>query len=120
VTSTPSENAAVVRRALSSDVHAVAEDVVWHFLSPVPELVAHFDGRDQAMTDVPRMLDDLTGGTFSKRVVDVWPVGTDLVVAHVEVDMTIDGVQHSGSSVLVYRLAHGRVVEAFDIPSASI
>ena len=105
---------------LSSDSDAVADDVLWHFLSPIPELVAHFEGRDQAMIDVPKMLDELTGGTFSKRVVDVWPVGSDLVVAHVEVEMTIDGVHHAGSSVIVYRVAGGMVVEGFDIPSASI
>jgi hypothetical protein len=120
VTSSQTANVAVVRRVLSSDSDAVAEDVLWHFLSSIPELVAHFEGRDHAMTDVPKMLDDLTGGTFSKRVVDVWPVGSDLIVAHVEVEMVIDGVQHAGSSVIVYRVADGMVVEGFDIPSASI
>ena len=54
----------MVRRSLSSDSDAVGEDVLWHFLSPIPELVAHFEGRDQEMTDVPKMLDDITGGKF--------------------------------------------------------
>ena len=120
VTATQTANVALVRRALSSESDAVAENVLWHFLSPIPELVAHFEGRDQTMTDVPKLLDDLTGGTFSKRVVDVWPIGNDLVVAHVEVEMAIDGIHHAGSSVVVYRVADGMVVEGFDIPSASI
>ena len=120
VTSEQAENVAVVRRVLSSDWDAVADDVLWHFLSPIPELVAHFEGRDQAMIEVPRMLDELTGGTFSTSVVDVWPVGSDLVVAHVEVEMSIDGVRHAGRSVIVCRVADGMVGEWFDIPSASI
>jgi ketosteroid isomerase-like protein len=120
VTDIQASNEKVVRRALESDPDAVDENVLWHFLSPIPELVAHFEGRAQATVDVPRMLDELTGGTFCKRVEIVWPVGDDLVVAHVEVEMTIDGVHHEGSSVIVYRIADGRVVEGFDIPSASI
>ena len=98
----------------------MAENVVWHFLSPVPELAATYEGRDQVMIDWPKMLNDLTGGTFSTRIVDVWPVGFDLVVAHVEVEMSIEGVHHAGSAVSVCRVAGERVVEMFDIPSASI
>jgi hypothetical protein len=114
------QNVAVVHRHLSSDPDAVTDDVSWHFLSPLPDLVSHYEGRHQAMVEVPQMLAALTAGTFSKRVIDVWPVGSDLAVAHVDVEMTIDGVEHSGSSVIVYRLADGKVVEGFDIPSASI
>jgi len=66
------------------------------------------------------MLDEVTSGTFSKRLTDVWAVGDDLVVAHVEVTMTIGGKDHNGSSVVVYRIAGGVVVEGFDTPSASI
>ena len=66
------------------------------------------------------MLDDLTDGTFNKRAVDIWPVGEDLVVAHVEVEMTIGGVRHHGSSVVVYRLADRVIIEGFDIPSLSL
>jgi hypothetical protein len=117
---TASENVAVVRQALASGGDAMAEDVLWHFLSPIPGRVAHFEGREQAMTEWPKMLDDLTGGTFSKRIVDVWPVGGDLVVAHVEVELSMEGVHHAGSAVTVCRVADGRVVEVFDIPSASI
>ena len=120
VTDAQIENVDVVRHALESNPDSMAEDVLWHFLSPIPELVAHFEGRDQALIEVPKMLDDLTSGSFSKRVIDVWPVGNDLVVAHVEVEMTLDGVHHAGSSVIVYRVAGGVVVEGFDIPSASI
>ena len=117
---TAAENVAVVRQALESGGDALAEDVLFHFLPTVPELVAHFEGRDQVMTEWPKTLDDLTGGTFSARIADVWPVGIDLVVAHIEVEMTIEGVHHAGSSVQVVRVADGRVVEMFDIPSASL
>ena len=120
MTEAQAQNVAVVHRALASDLDAVAEDVSWHFLSPVAELVSHYEGRHQAMVEVPQMLADLTDGTFAKRVIDVLPVGRDLAVAHVEVEMTIEGVEHSGSSVIVYRVAGGKVVEGFDIPSASI
>ena len=117
---TPSENVAVVRQALDSAGDAIAENVVWHFLSPVPELAAKYVGRDQVTIDWPTMLDEVTGGTFSKRIVDVWPIGSDLVVAHLEVAMSVEGVDHAGSAVTVCRVADGRVVEVFDIPSASI
>lgn len=118
--STSGDNVELIRRALASDPTALAGNVVWHFQSPVPELVAHFEGRDAVMNDWPKMLDEATGGTFKKRLVDVWTVGNDLVVAHVEVEMTIDGVQRKGSSVVVYRVLDGAVIEGFDIPSASI
>jgi ketosteroid isomerase-like protein len=114
------DNLALIRRALDADASVLAENAAWHFLSPVPELVAHFEGRDAIVEEWPKMLDELTGRTFTKRVVDVWPVGDDLVVAHVEVDMTIAGQHHQGSSVVVYRLAGGLVSEGFDIPSSLI
>jgi uncharacterized protein len=118
--STAAANVELIRRAFASDPEAIAESVVWHFQSPMPELVAHFDGREQVMVEWPKVLDDLTGGSFTRRLVEVWPVGDDLVVAHVEVAMTIDGVLREGSSVVVYRIANGTVIEGFDIPSASI
>jgi hypothetical protein len=120
VPSTSERNEALVHRALDGDASALAEEVVWHFQSPVPEMVAHLEGRDAVSVEWPKVLDELTGSTFQKRVVDVWPVGDDLVVAHVEVDMTIAGVNHRGSSVVVYRVRNGEVAEGFDIPSALI
>jgi hypothetical protein len=69
--------------------------------------------------DWSRMLDDLTDGTFNKRAVDIWPVGENLVVAHIDVEMTIGNARHQGSTVVVYRLAGGVVIEGFDIPSTS-
>ncbi len=115
-----SANVEIIRRALAADPDSLADDVVWHFLSPIPELVAHFEGKETVMNDWPRLLDELTGGTFTKHVLDVWPLGDDIVVAHVAVEMTMDGVHHEGSSAVVYRLADGVVVEGFDIPSATI
>ena len=85
----------------------------------VSELAAKYVGRDQVTIDWPKMLDEVTGGTL-KRIVDVWPIGSDLVVAHLEVAMSVEGVDHAGSAVTVCRVADGRVVEVFDIPSASI
>jgi hypothetical protein len=105
---------------LESDPDALDDNVVWHFMSPQPDLVMHFEGKEAVTTDWPRILDDLSEGTFSKSGVDVWPVGEDLVVAHVEVDMTIGDVRHLGSSVVVYRLVDGVITEGFDIPSASL
>jgi hypothetical protein len=120
VTPRSSANVELVRRGFDDDPNAFHESVVWHFQSPVPDLVRHFSGRDELLRDLPRMLDEVTSGTFSKRLTDVWAVGDDLVVAHVEVTMTIGGEDHNGSSVVVYRIAGGVVVEGFDIPSASI
>jgi hypothetical protein len=68
------------------------------------------------MHDWPRMLDDLTGGSFAKRVIDIWPVGEDLVVARMSrPKMTIGDVYHHGSGVVVHRLADRAIVEGFDI-----
>jgi uncharacterized protein len=120
MTSTQRRNVALIRRALDSDPETLSDGIVWHFESANPDLVMHFEGKEQVANHWPRMLDDLTGGTFTKRAVDIWPVGEDLVVAHVEVEMTIDDVRHAGSSVVVYRLMDGGIVEGFDIPSASL
>jgi hypothetical protein len=92
VTSTQRGNVELIRRALDSDPDALADKIVWHFQSPHPELVTHFEGKDKVLKDWPRMLDDLTDGTFNKRAVDIWPVGEDLVVAHLEIEMTIGDV----------------------------
>jgi len=114
-------NVQLVREAFNSGSRdLLANEVVWHFLSPVPELVARFEGRDAVAIEWPEMLDEMTAGTFRKHLADVWPVGDDLVVAHVEVEMTIGDEHHAGASVVVYRIADGTVVEGFDIPSASI
>ena len=116
---TQDSNVQLVRRALESgDPQLLSDDVVWHFLSPVPELVAHFEGKDQVTIRWPKLLEELTDGTFAKRPVEVWPAGPDLVVAHLEVDMTINGERRAGATVVVYRVANGIIVEGFDIPSA--
>ena len=39
---------------------------------------------------------------------------------HVEVAMTIGDARYQGTSVLVYRLAGGVIIEGFDIPSPSL
>jgi hypothetical protein len=52
--------------------------------------------KTKVINDWPRMLEDLTDGTFNNRAVDTWPVGEDLVVAHIEVEMTIGDVRHQG------------------------
>ena len=118
--STQEDNLDIVRRAIEADPEAVAENIVWHFQSPIPSEVMHFEGRQIVMKDWPQFLHDLTGGSFAKRLINTWAVGVDLVVAHFEVDMTIDGVHRQGSTVVVYRLGEGGVIEAFDIPSPSV
>jgi hypothetical protein len=118
--STQEDNLDIVRRAIESDPEAVAENIVWHFQSPIPSEVMHFEGRQTVMDDWPLFLHDLTGGSFAKRLINLWAVGVDLVVAHFEVDMTIDGAHRQGSTVVVYRLGEGGVIEGFDIPSPSV
>ena len=120
MTSTQRGNAELVRRALEDDPDVYADSIVWHFECPFPEYIARFDGKDQVLTEWPKMLDEMMGGTFSKRVAGIWPVGDDMVVAHIEIEMTVDGVHREGSGVMVYRVADGAVTEVFDIPSASI
>jgi len=121
VPSIPDSNVELVRRAFqSNEPTLLAEGVAWHFLPAASEPAVHFEGREQVSVEWPTMLEQLTSGTFHKQLVDVWPVGEDLVVAHVEVEMTMNGVRRAGSTVVVYRVADGVVVEGFDIPSASV
>jgi uncharacterized protein len=120
MTATQQANVEIVRRALEWDPDVLAEDMVWHFQSPYRDFVAHFEGKHTAMNDWITMRDDATGGTFRQRPVEFWSLAEDLVAVHVDVEMSIGGVRHSGSSVVVYRLADGLVVEGFDIPSRSL
>ena len=80
VAETQEANVELVRRALEWDPAVLADDMVWHFQSPVRELVAQFEGKDHAANDWVKMRDESTGGTFKQRVVDVWPVGEDLLL----------------------------------------
>jgi uncharacterized protein len=120
MTGTQQAKVEIVRRALEWDPDVLAEDMVWHFQSPYRDFVAHFEGKSAAMNDWITMRDDATGGTFRQRPVEIWSLGDDLVAVHVEVEMSIGGTPRTGSSVVVYRLADGLVVEGFDIPSRSL
>jgi hypothetical protein len=120
VTATQNPNVEIVRRALEWDPDVLAEDMVWHFQCPVPDFVAHFEGKEKALKDWIKMRDDATGGTFKQRAVDIWPIADDLVAVHVDVEMSVGDAPRRGSSVVVYRLANGLVVEGFDIASSSL
>ena len=47
--STPDDNVEIVRRAIESEPDAVAENIMWHFQSPIPEQVSHFQGREAVL-----------------------------------------------------------------------
>jgi hypothetical protein len=113
-------NVAIVRRALDSDPDVLDEHLAWHFQSPYRGSTRHFEGKHQYTTEWLDRPHAANEGSFHQRAAAIWPLGDDLVVAHMEVAMTIDDIPHQGSSVLVYRVANGAVVEGFDIPSASL
>jgi hypothetical protein len=113
-------NVELVRRALEGDQDVLDERMAWHFQSPYRESVLHFDGKYQYTTGWLNLRRAATGDSFRQRAAAIWPLGDDLVVAHVEVAMTENDVPRQGSSVVVYRVADGAVIEGFDIPSAAL
>jgi hypothetical protein len=113
-------NVAVVRRTLEWDQDVLDEHMAWHFQSPYREGARHFEGKHAYTTAWLDLRRAATRDTFRQRAAAIWPLGDDLVVAHVEVAMTVDDMPRQGSSVVVYRVADGAVVEGFDIPSASL
>jgi hypothetical protein len=71
-------------------------------------------------TDFFGRLFDITHGTFRVEPLAVLPGGSELVVAHLRISMTINGMSRSGDGVVVYRVIDGLIVEAFDIPSRAL
>jgi hypothetical protein len=115
---TQQRNVELVRRSLEWDQDVLDEHVTWHFQSPYREFVLHTEGRYEFANAWLNIHEGATG--LRQRAAAIWPLGDDLVVAHVEVAMTGDNVPRQDDSVVVYRLADGAVIEGFDIPSASL
>lgn len=115
-------NVEIVRRAIENPAEpgVFTEDVVWHFTGRVPGLASDYRGREAFLSDFLGRLMELTGGSFAVEALDVRAAGAELVVAHLRISMTVDGVTRAGHDVVVYRVIEGKVAEAFDIPSRDI
>jgi hypothetical protein len=116
------DNVEVVRRALENPFGdtAFAPKLVWHFTGHVPGFAPEYHGVDSFRSHFLGRLMKLTGGAFQIVPIDVRAAGPELVVAHIQITMTVGGVEQAGDDVVVYRLIDGMIVEAFDIPSRSI
>jgi ketosteroid isomerase-like protein len=113
-------NVELVRLALT-DLEAMpallSEDLVWHFAGDVDGIGPEHRGRDAVFSDFWGKLFELTDGTFSVEPIEIWPAGPELVMAHLVVSMTTDGVARSVDTAVIYRIVDGLIVEAFDVPS---
>lgn len=116
------DNVEIVRRGLENpaDASVFSDDLVWHFTGQLPGLRSEYRGRDAFLSEFLGKTMEITGGTFAIEPLDVRAAGPELVVAHLRITMTVDGLARSGDDVVVYRVIDGKVAEAYDVPSRSI
>jgi hypothetical protein len=113
----------IVRRALT-DLEALpdllADDLVWHFAGDVEGIAREHRGKATVFAEFWGKLFEISDGTFAVEPLAIWPAGSELVVSHLRISMTIDGVSRSGDGVVVYRVVDGLITEAFDVPGSEL
>ena len=94
-----------------------ADSFVWHYFNQeIPDLAGDYEGFDGLCAFFDK-LGALTGGTFSVNAKDVWAIGDELVVAHANPAMTLEGQTFETDAAVVWRIVDGRIAEAWDIPA---
>lgn len=102
---------------LAADPALFAPGFVWHFFNPhLPDIEGDYVGLAglQAFFET---LETLTAGTFQVEPVSVTAVGDELIVTHVKDRMRSNGQPIELDAVVVWRIVHGCIAEAWDIPS---
>ncbi|MFN3172030.1 MAG: nuclear transport factor 2 family protein [Hyphomicrobiales bacterium] len=105
-------------RDLASAKELFSPDVVWHYVNPnLPEMEGAYKGLE-GIRDFFWRLGEKSDGTFTVEPISATAHGDELVVTHTKNTMTIDGDSFAIHAVVVWRFVEGRIVEAWDFPSA--
>ena len=113
-------NVSILRRFNPADVAGTAgvfaEDVVWHYFNPaLPEIHGDYVGRAGVQTFFERVAQRT--GTFEISPISVTVVGDELLVAHNQNTLTMQGRKIETDVVVVFRVVEGHIAEVWDIPS---
>lgn len=94
-----------------------APDFVWHYFNPeLPDMEGDYAG----LEGLQRFFGTLAGksaGTFKVEPVSVTAYGDELVVAHVQDTMTMEGRSLTLDALAIWRMVDGKIAEAWDIPA---
>ena len=105
-------------RDLESCAGLFSDDFVWHYVNPnLPELEGDFIGVDGLKTFFGTLA-GTTGGSFEATPVSATPIGDEFIVVHVRDTMMLAGRPIALDAVVLWRVAEGKLCEAWDIPSA--
>lgn len=105
-------------RDLASANELFSPDVVWHYVNPnLPEMEGAYKGLE-GIRDFFKRLGEKSDGTFTVEPISATAHGDELVVTHTKNSMTIDGDSFAIHAVVVWRFVEGRIIEAWDFPSA--
>ncbi|KAB7614444.1 nuclear transport factor 2 family protein [Amylibacter sp. SFDW26] len=105
---------------LDLDASAVlfSDNFVWHYFNPnLPDVEGDYVGIE-GLKRFFKIIEKETNGTFKVEPVSATPIGDELVVVHARDTMERDGNSFAIDVVVVWRIAHDQLVEAWDIPSA--
>ena len=95
-----------------------ADDFVWHYFNPkLSELEGDHRGIE-GLKSFFMKLGRISNGSFRVNVIDTRAVGDELVVVHVCDSLMLGGDSIEIDVVVVWRIVNGKIVEAWDIPSA--
>ena len=96
----------------------LADDFVWHYINPnLPELEGDYEGV-AGFQEFFKKTGERTEGHFQVNPVSALPAGDELLVVHVRNSLVLAGNPIKVDAVVIWRIADGKFVEAWDIPAA--
>ena len=102
---------------ISGSAEVIAEDAVFHYFNPkLPDLHGDYHGK-QGFIEFFGRIASQTKGTFKVTPLSIIPMGDELVVTHVQDNMTFKGQHIEVDAVVVWRIVDGKIKEAWDIPA---
>jgi len=105
-------------RDLESSAEIFSDNFLWHYFNPnLPDIEGDYIGVD-GLKKFFAIIAGKTGGTFNVEPISATPVGDELIVVHARDIMEFEGKSIAIDVVVVWRLVNGKIMEAWDIPSA--
>ena len=98
----------------------IADDFVWHYFNPrLTELQGDYRGIE-GLKGFFQKLAEITKGSFQTKVIDIRPIGDELVVTQTCNRLTLEALKGDTIEfdvVVVWRIVNNKIVEGWDIPS---